>query len=105
MVAAFVKTCSSRVDCICVSCKGKKERLELNKFQKQNIQKTVPQVLQQLSTKEWKSSPQLSEELNIHPVIVNAAIKWLLQNEPKLLMDKQPLGKDGRLVRVFSLTK
>lgn len=105
MVAAFVRTCSSRVDCVCINCKNKKQKLELNKFKIQNVQMTVPQLLQQLSTTEWKSTMQLVEELNIAHTIVCKTLNWLIKNEPKLLVDKQAAGRDGRIVRVFSLTK
>jgi len=105
MVAVFIKACSSRVDCICLGCKNKKEKLELNRYKIQNVQMTVPQVLQQLSITEWKSTMQLVEELNIAHTIVCQALNWLIKNEPKLLVDKQNAGRDGRLVRVFSLTK
>ena len=105
MVAVFIKSCSNRVDCICSNCKNKKEKLELNRYKKQNIQMAVPQVLAQLSVTEWKSTMQLVEELNIAHTIVCKALNWLITNEPKLLVDKQAAGKDFRLVRVFSLSK
>lgn len=105
MVAVFIKFCSNRVDCICSNCKNKKQRLELNKYKIQNVQMAVPQILAQLSTKEWKSTMQLVEELNISHTIVCKALNWLILNEPKLLVDKQAAGKDFRLVRVFSLSK
>lgn len=105
MAAIFIKSCSNRVDCICSNCKNKKQKLELNKYKVQNVQMAVPQILTQLSTKEWKSTMQLVEELNINHTVICKALNWLITNEPKLLVDKQAAGKDFRLVRVFSLSK
>lgn len=103
MVAVFLKSCSSRVDCVCINCKNKKQKIELNKYKKQNVQMAVPQVLKQLSTSYWKTANELSEELNIQYQIVCKALSWLEKHEPKLLVDKDYVGKDNRLVRIFSL--
>lgn len=63
----------------------------------------VPCVLKQLSKTQWKTAKEITEEVNITYTIVTKAINWLVSNEPNLLVDKQYEGKDGRLVKVYSL--